>query len=264
MTRGSSTSLYANLEGLLDTFCGDFDNYQQVCRDREDGLLPREGGGHEHMHCTLIPVKDSSRLAAFYFDGNPQRIFRFRYYEVMDDGTMQLNMLHPDLEQQLRQEENPTMWPEIFRSFEASSKVSLLDKCDVRWSDQMDPVQHKYAKDAYPDRKGFHAVMVYGQAILNSTMIPGAQILVKDQLSLWDNEFWIHDRGFHLETGEFIYGNQRGIPYQLERVTRINNQNERIIERPDLQWTLGSEWRTEDEYQEKLKPIGGVSTKLNS
>jgi len=65
---------------LLEWFQGDFDNYAQVFEDRKNGLLPRDGGGHEHFHCTLVPVTESSRLAAFFFDGNPNRIFRFRYY----------------------------------------------------------------------------------------------------------------------------------------------------------------------------------------
>ena len=78
--------------------------------DRAEGLLPGEGGGHEHIHCTLVPVdpgllpslllrgaaeeeedgeerkegggrsREEARLAAFYFDGIPERIFRFRLY----------------------------------------------------------------------------------------------------------------------------------------------------------------------------------------
>ena len=41
--------------------------------------------------------------------------------------------------------------------------------------------------------------MMYGQALVNSTMIPGQEILIKDQLSLSQNDFWIHDRGYNPE-----------------------------------------------------------------
>ena len=287
----SSSSLSLSTSDFLDTFCGDFDNYSQVVEDRQNGMLPREGGGHEHMHCTLIPIDDRSRLAAFYFDGNPRRIFRFRYYRLCTDTNnnndddddnsnsdgllMKLFLLHPQLELMLRQEHDPLRWPTLFESFQPTTtmddedyvdedeKVTSLDKCEVLWSDKTDPIQHKYAIEAYPDREGFHAVMVHGQAIVNSTLMPGTQILVKDQLSLWDDEFWIHDRGFEPGTSNYIYGNQRGVPYKMERVSRIRN-GERIMERPGLQWTLGPEWRTEEDYVEKLAPIGGVSTKLNS
>ena len=68
---------------LLDWFQGDFDNYRQVVEDRRQNRLPREGGGHEHIHCTLVPVTRDSRLAAFYFDGAPTAIFRFRYYRLV-------------------------------------------------------------------------------------------------------------------------------------------------------------------------------------
>uniref|UniRef100_A0A7S1ZWM5 F-box domain-containing protein n=1 Tax=Trieres chinensis TaxID=1514140 RepID=A0A7S1ZWM5_TRICV len=44
---------------LLRRFQGDFDNYVQVRRDHAGGLTPREGGGHEHIHCSLVPVDAS-------------------------------------------------------------------------------------------------------------------------------------------------------------------------------------------------------------
>jgi hypothetical protein len=47
-------------KGLSDWFQGDFDNYAQVVEDRKQKLEPREGGGHEHFHCTLVPVTEST------------------------------------------------------------------------------------------------------------------------------------------------------------------------------------------------------------
>ena len=127
---------------LSEWFQGDFDNYAQVVEDRRNGLLPREGGGHEHFHCTLVPVTESTRLAAFFFDGNPNRIFRFRYYELLtptmndvdkDDDIndndhqqnnnvtveMRLNTLNPELEQLLKSHStDPLSWPDIFNNFQ--------------------------------------------------------------------------------------------------------------------------------------------------
>ena len=209
--------------------------------------------------------------------------------------------------------------------------VNLLPKCDVQWSRRLDPVQHQYAQERNNDRLqqqtkqqqqqqpesnhtgkrnknntgttldlGIHAIMVYGEALVDSTMIPGQQILIRDQLSIWGNDgnndddsgdssssssassssssFWIHDRGYDPETMDFIYGNQRGIPYQLDRVTNIvvcdkddstssnshGTTRQREVVRKDLQWTLGPHWRTEEEYQTKLEVLGGgVSSQLN-
>jgi hypothetical protein len=255
----------AERDNFLSTFSGDFDNYLQVLNDRQNGLLPREGGGHEHIHCTLIPVASDSRLAAFYFDGNPQKIFRFRFYQIQDNGLMKLYTLTPELEGQLRKELDPTQWPRIYAEYDSPSvgKIQELPKCDVQWSTVPDPDQHAYALEAYPNRPGSHAVMVYGEAIVESTMMPGTKILVRDQLSLWDYEFWIHDRGFDPESMAYIYGNQLSIPYQLQRVTKIQGRN-RVVCNDDLKWTLGSDWRTQNTYDEKLLAINGVSSKLNA
>lgn len=261
---------------LLDMFSGDFDNYDQVVEDRSRNRFPREGGGHEQIHCTLIPLSKTTRLAAFYFDGLPVNIFRFRYYqfvlqeeEFSDYVNMKLYTLHPSLEQELRATSDPTTWPRIVTDYKTAhpneTLVKELSKCDVQWSRKMDPVQHEYAIQEFPARQqSFHAVMVYGEALVESTMIPGQQILIKDQLSLSESDFWIHDRGFDPETGNYIYGNQRNIPYQLKRVTRMDENGKREIVSGNLQWTLGEAWRTEEEYQQHMALLGGVSSKLNS
>ena len=267
-------------ERLLGSFQGDFDNYRQVIRDREEGLLPREGGGHENFHCTLMPVSDTGRLAAFYFDGNPQRIFRFRYYELLrpapssSDGgggdggddeavEMRLYTLQPELEALLRsRSEVPSEWPSIFSEFEGgeSENIVYLPKCEIVWSLEADPVQHSYTKAIYEDRgDGTHAVMVHGEAIVDSTIIPGVKIRIIDQLSLYENTFYINDRGLDPESGAFIYGNQRGVPYRMERVASLNADRERVVVDKELRWTMGKEWRTEAEYEEKLRAAGGPS-----
>jgi CpeT/CpcT family (DUF1001) len=303
---------------MMEHFQGDFDNYNQVVLDRQDGRLPREGGGHEHIHCTLIPLSHpNARLAAFYFDGLPQRIFRFRYYQlqppqwvdsktlttvIVGDGhpndennapkqirmEMRLFTLSPELEALLRaQSEDPTVWPCIFDSFvkeKSGSEVSVvtrtiavdrLPNCEVSWSMDMDPVQHAYVTvngDARPtdgeEGGGVHAVMVHGEAIVVSTMIPGAKIRVLDQLSLFPNVFYINDRGLDPATGAFIYGNQRNVPYRLDRVTRVVVQDEdrsirRCIVNADLEWTLGQKWRDVSLYETKMDAIGGPSTRIN-
>ena len=258
-------SANAQQDNFLASFSGDFDNYHQVVHDRQKGLLPREGGGHEHIHCTLIPVSPNARLAAFYFDGNPQKIFRFRFYEIHGDGIMKLYTLTPELEGLLRQELDPTEWPRIYTDYGSPtcSKIQELPKCDVQWSDVPDLEQHAYALEAYPNRLGYHAVMVYGEATIESLMMPGRKILVRDQLSLWEDEFWIHDRGFDPDSMAYIYGNQLSIPYQLQRVTRVHGA-ERVVCNDNLKWTLGSDWRTQVDYDEKLQAINGVSSRLNS
>jgi hypothetical protein len=293
----SKSSLWT---ALLDRFQGDFDNYQQVVEDRAQGLLPQTGGGHEHIHCCLVPVTADARLAAFYFDGNPGAIFRFRYYHLVptdmnmsgdDISSSSLSLplvdtvlytLHPDLEKELRQCPDPLEWPNLFHNFSPPSsssaatdlKITLLQACDVRWSWERDPIQHAYAAAAEIDRgthdNGMHAVMVHGNATVQSQMMPGQDILIKDQLSLWRDSLWIHDRGYNPDTGAFIYGNQRGVPYRLQRVTTCDSDvdaqqqqeqpnSRRVVVDPSLAWTLGPDFRTPQEYEEKMAVIGGSS-----
>jgi hypothetical protein len=284
-------------QGLMEWFQGDFDNYPQVVDDRMQNLEPREGGGHEHFHCTLVPVSGSSRLAAFFFDGNPDRIFRFRYYQFVYDESMvvekstqsiemQLYTLHPHLEKLLRtHSSDPVSWPGLFNDFEPNdpteNKLNLLPKCEIVWSREKDTVQHAYAIDIPDESTGvgikgsLHAVMVHGEAIVNSTIVPGMAIRILDQLSLYSDVFYINDRGFDPVTGAFIYGNQRGVPYRLERVshflphvsTTINKlpppQLKQEVSNTDLAWTLGPQWRTEEEYIQKIQLIGGHSSGIN-
>jgi CpeT/CpcT family (DUF1001) len=357
------------MDTLLTWFQGDFDNYHQVVHDRRQNWTPREGGGHEHIHCSLIPVTNTSRLAAFYFDGQPTAIFRFRFYRlqavtaaaaavavaVAANGTTLANgnpataaavdtllyTLDTALELKLRTCADPLQWPTIFAHHvweQAENSITMLDNatmdndddiaptvdvalvavrcqcvtllpnCEVRWSTTLDPVLHAYAltksleKDSLESSNdsgtsehndnnnnnngngngngGLHAVMVHGSALLDSQMMPGQKILVYDQLSLWRDALWIHDRGYNPDTMTFIYGNQRGIPYRMQRVTTIQCRRpggtthsgdsienppaivtcERTVTDQALAWTLGSMYRSQTEYDAYMQTIGGKST----
>lgn len=340
---------------LLSQFQGDFDNYHQVLRDRTHALTPAEGGGHEHIHCTLVPCpppantaqhghqKDQWILAAFYFNGNPRQIFRFRMYKLIsphydndDDNNnnsmdgekvrMKLHTLSPEVESKLRQcsDQPCTWWRETyavwlnstdagvnewntFQSVGIQQLAEPLVGCDVLWDPQWDPKKHGYLNvDEYDDDvsssapttihnnndDGCHATMEAGSkgAIVDSiSLIPGKRILIKDELSLWENEFWINDRGYDPDAADddneagdnesgdavgnmpFVYGNRRGIPYKLERVSCISPKNtnegsedvmssnqlllERTVSKQELAWTLGEDFREQTEYEEKLRAV---------
>lgn len=378
----SNDSMMSYYNRLLTTFQGDFDNYNQVTQDRNHALLPGEGGGHEHIHCTLVPcphnyyhtttgnskpIEENNHnhqqdkvqwvLAAFYFSGNPRQIFRFRMYQLIPPSSsssslffnnnlqlsplvvwMKLSTLAPTLEQQLRKcsEEPSSWWMQVWNvwcrhsnnndkiiddnSWDQLQTVGLpsmttpLVGCDVLWEQNWDPAKHSYlfmneydttnnavvessslvttaAGEVEPD-KAFHAIMEAGSAgaIVDSiSMIPGKRILIKDELSLWDNEFWINDRGYDpdhhnddnnhnpeynsdIDVGPpFVYGNRRGVPYKLQRVANFvdrtrkqtprtdcdeeisNLQLKRVIVNTDLEWTLGENYRTADVLREKMK-----------
>jgi hypothetical protein len=192
------------------------------------------------------------------------------------------------------------------------SMTSSLVGCDVLWEKNWDSSKHSYlymneyydtnnlnddvkSSSSLDPNNAFHAIMEVGSAgaIVDSiSMIPGKRILIKDELSLWDNEFWINDRGYdpdyhndddnnynHKDNSfdndnvclPFVYGNRRGVPYKLQRVTtfvdrsrkqssQVNCDEEmsslqlkRVTVNADLEWTLGENYRTEDVLREKMK-----------
>lgn len=80
---------------------------------------------------------------------------------------------------------------------------------------------------------------------IKSQNVGGLEILVKDDLKVWPDHLWVNDRGFDGE-GNFVYGNQRGVPYKMRRVAAAG----------PLEWTLGAEFRTKELYAEKMSAIG--------
>jgi len=416
-------------------------------KDRQNELLPREGGGHEHFHVTLLPIdvdrllhslggsgssssggsgdnnnhNDSSRarhlfptgvverseicddgdddddgasvnaginaginagavLAAYYFDGMPQRIFRLRMYtlycpedeienEIENENAienenergqnndastssssskppiiqMKLFTLDKSLEGKLRacSESAVEDWENILQDHllqnfndshddgdddgdgdgvgDAQQNIQdifqEMHRCDIQWTFEPDEIRHAYVKDYSPHQTDesspstrpsppppppvlpvptpVHAIMMHdhdiGGVLLESQMMPGTYIRVQDELSLWENELWINDRGHDAEDIErLVYGNWGGVPYQMKRVSTLVVESSVVLDMDSaddndasceaastggryrrkgvdksIEWTMGKAWRTEEEYEEKMAAIGGTSTKMN-
>lgn len=297
------------LPTLLYRFQGDFDNYEQVLSDRQKEKFPRESGGHEHFHVTLIPLpidflpdalypiekKESSCgavVAAYYFDGMPNRIFRLRVYTmysenvdkeggIADEVNMKLFTVDPVLEEKLRQEsENAVQkWPSLIEQHVSQANINNfqeLDRCDIKWSRKADTIRHsyltKYTSLGREHKHPIHAIMMNdhaeGGVLLESQMMPGSMIRIQDELSLWEDALWINDRGHDAESKAMIYGNWDGVPYQMKRVASLKlNDSHSVYERTviddNLSWTMGSNFRTAEVYEAKMNAIGGCTTKMN-
>ena len=342
------------LSTLLSRFQGDFDNYNQVYSDRSNGLLPREGGGHEHFHVTLLPLpatiipehlfplsglvsetetetktkmERGAVVAAYYFDGMPNRIFRLRMYTLSsfkvdadadvsaaaaadverEEVHMKLYTFDPKLEGKLRQESEDVVdkWVDIISDHlvvqdgdgdgdgdddvDQQELFQELERCDIVWTSEPDPVRHAYLEDyAFPEDNDkqtttngidhpdpVHAIMVNdhekGGVLLESQMMPGSFLRIQDELSLWENQLWINDRGHDAESKAMVYGNWEGVPYQMDRVATISTSDseteseslQRKIVDSSLRWTLGDRWRSEEEYESKMAAVGGLTTRMN-
>ena len=219
---------------------------------------------------------------------------------------MTLYSLSPEVEGMLRGlSGRPLEWvPALLRYLQSASSASSSDVgtdsdfqpflelhgCDVEWRPDPDPDRHAYAygkaqtsssRKLQPD-EAHHAVMVNGEATIPSLMNPGSMIRVVDELSLWEDDFWINDRGFDPDSGDFVYGNQRGVPYKMRRVSSLIQPSvleeedgddgtiesplnlQRRIDNEALAWTLGDAYRTSEEYTAAMEAIGGVSAQMNA
>jgi CpeT/CpcT family (DUF1001) len=267
---------------LLSLFQGEFDNYEQVVADRAAGLTPGPGGGHEHIHCSLQLVTSMAPpqllqaqdgfaaptaviAARYYFNAQPAVTFRFRLYSfglcasgaARGDVLMRLWRLHPDVETRLRAAGYQLQdfdWQDSAAESSSADVAESMDGCEIYWSrgsssstcSSSDAAAGSTEQQQPPAFVGLMGEDDAGTWI-SSQNTAGLDILVKDDLKLWPTKLWVNDRGYS-RTGEFVYGNQRGVPYKMQRV------------QPGaaLEWTLGAQYRTDSEYAAKMAAIGVV------
>mmetsp|Transcript_18337 Transcript_18337/g.73495 ORF Transcript_18337/g.73495 Transcript_18337/m.73495 type:complete len:347 (-) Transcript_18337:2605-3645(-) len=204
-----------SMNTFVNLFEGEFDNYEQVVEERQKGIKPREGGGHEHIHCQLKLISDPTLndniiFAKYYFDGNPRAVFRSRIYKVwpvLNEESRELNMrifrLYEELEQELRSKNyDPTQveWGD-------ESELVELYGCNVYWNDEGEDgnssVFTGYMKE--------ECCQVFSPVV-------GDFLHIYDDLLLNDTHLSVNDRGFNSE-GDFVYGNRIGLPYVMRRLT---------------------------------------------
>lgn len=109
------------------------------------------------------------------------------------------------------------------------------------------PARAAEAAHAAPEGTSFVGLMGEDDSgtWVESQNAAGLEILVKDDLRIWNDHLWVNDRGFNRE-GNFVYGNQRGVPYKMRRVVAAG----------PLEWTLAERYRTPELYAAKMSAIG--------
>lgn len=216
------------LERFFATFNGEFDNYAQFVDDQARGLYPREGGGHEHIHCSLARVARDTIFAKYYFNGDPTRIFRTRLYRVFATGgrhprraiEMRIYRMADAVQRQIKQaryDATQIDWAAL-----DTSDNTWLRGCEVFWYGEAAATAAAAAgappADGMFDARGFrfHGWMERGGCTVFSPEIC-KQIHVYDELLLTDEHLWVNDRAFD-DDDQYVYGNQRGVPYKMRRV----------------------------------------------
>jgi len=201
---------------FLECFDGHFDNHAQVVSDMAAGLTPREGGGHEHIHCVLRPItmpdepNGSHMLASYYFNGHPEAVFRERLYSIEPERCdpqfgvclkMRIFKLRDAMQAQLR------------------SGVSVKDVSWLGCSDLADDLAIEGAEVFWRwCGERFEGEMRTESVVINSERT-GRPLRVRDDVALWEGGLWVNDRGTDAETGAYVYGNIHDVPYKMQRVS---------------------------------------------
>lgn len=194
----------------------------QVAANQAAGLMPRHGGGHEHIHCTLRPVPvlydkgcGAHVLASYYFNGQPDAVFRERLYafDVLPDD--------PDFGSCVRMSIYKLREP-VAAQLRAAGGVTGYSADDVAFTATADLATELHVKDAnvywQQTEEGF-AGRMRTESITIVSERSGREIVVRDDVRLGRDSLWVNDRGHDAATGEYVYGNIHGVPYKLSRVS---------------------------------------------
>jgi CpeT/CpcT family (DUF1001) len=207
---------------FLAFFQGEFDNYEQIAEQRAKGIFPVDGGGHEHIHCSLTVLNEDMLFARYYFNGDPSVVFRSRLYRIYVSDTsesdvieMRIFRFYEETERKLKASNYDISAVE----WDDGDVYDWLQGCEVFWERYEPPMGTEDAgcrQLGIADGPRFVGYMKGGGCELYSREIDG-RIRVMDDLLLTSRDLWVADRGFD-ESGQFVYGNRRGIPYQMKRV----------------------------------------------
>ena len=211
------------LDSFLEIFDGHFDNYAQFRANEAEGLTPRHGGGHEHIHCVLrhVPLLGASEgdgangvLASYYFNGDPTAVFRERLYAfeaVASDAQfgacvrMAIYKLRDPVTAQLRAAGGLSGYSADDVAFSVAADLSpsqRVEGADVYW---------RLCGERFEGRMRTESITVVSERT-------GDEIVVSDDVALWEEALWVNDRGHDAATGEYVYGNVHGVPYKMARV----------------------------------------------
>lgn len=160
--------------------------------------------------------------ATYYFDNNPDAVFRCRLYSFHDPSRgspasdvaeMRLMRFTPAFEARLREGKYDLKGLLPRDQGELKGAVEVLRGCEVVWS-----------WDA--EASAFLGRMKHGGCKVESQRAQGVSLWIEDDLRLEGRGERLHvnDRGFDCEGGGLVYGNHKGVPYQMQRRRNAGEQ----------------------------------------
>lgn len=194
------SQLSAQLKEMLGWFEGEFDNFQQVHKEKED----KAPEIHEHIHSIFKPVV----LPAFgknvfyvyqYFDGDPKKVYRQRMYAFNEDAA----------ENAIRLDIYSFMVDSLYYGADTKpeklsnlmpAQMTTMQGCGVYWKKDGD----QYTGYMKPRACNFVSKR------------SGKKVFITDSLKLTQNEIWIRDEAED-EDGKYVFGHKGKISHQLKR-----------------------------------------------
>lgn len=189
-----------DMQLMLSWFEGEFDNFQQVYKEKED----KAEHVHEHIHSIFKKVNlpsfgDQVFYVLQYMDGDSAKIYRQRIYVFTEDKTenaVKLNILSfpvdsPYYYAHLKPEKLNALTPQ---------QMTQTDGCEVYWK-RMDDKFIGYMKD---------------KACNFISKRSGKRVFITDSLQLTKDEIWIRDEAYD-ENGGYVFGHKGKIHHKLKR-----------------------------------------------
>lgn len=215
-----TNSLQADMEQMLSWFAGEFDNFQQVYKEKEDSVKEV----HEHIHSVFYPVS----LPAIgkhvfyvyqYMDGDEKKVYRQRIYNFSIDNiekAIRLDIYSFKADSlSYFSHKDTTKLKNL-----AMNDLTSTDGCEVYWKKDAD------AFIGYMKNKACNFI----------SKRSGKKIFITDSLRLTKDEIWIRDEAED-ENGNYVFGHKGKIPHKLKRCRYYTG------------WTLLQKAGFENEYE---------------
>lgn len=207
ITVEEKSKLKEELVLLSSWFEGEFNNYQQVHKEKEDSVEAEYI--HENIHSIFKRVSlpwlgDHSYFVKQYMDNDPQKIYRQRIYNfTINDAerAIQLDILSfsdPETEKKyIMADKNPELLQTL-----SIDQLRSTPGCEVFWK-----------------KEDNHFIGYMKERACNFiSRRSGKRIFITDSLMLNDKEIWIRDEAED-ENGNYVFGHRLKIPHKLKKVS---------------------------------------------
>lgn len=233
---------------LKSWFTGEFNNYQQVHKEKEDSIS--KDLIHEHIHSIFEPINlpwlgQNVFFVKQYFDNDPSKVYRQRIYNFTEnkkENAIQLD-IYSFKEKSLDSIFTNAHKEKSILTQLTKDQLTASPGCEVFW---------KKEKDHF---KGY----MKERACNFISKRSGKRIYITDSLMLNDKEIWIRDEAED-EDGKYVFGHKAKIPHKLKKVVYYSGWAASKKEvATEMEAIRGLQFHNQGDRQ-KIKYIDGTDT----